>query len=161
MARQASDFIRAMSRATSSVSIVTTNGQSGRYGLTVNSMVSVSAEPPLLLVCINRSSVAHDAIHNNGRFMINVLAEHQHQIADKFAGRGQKPYCYEPDAWEFESSDLPKLRSATAHFECRTVETVSAGTHTIFIGRVLCSSAGQQTSLLYGNRSYGRQRSLQ
>jgi flavin reductase (DIM6/NTAB) family NADH-FMN oxidoreductase RutF len=114
MARHATDFIRAMSRATSSVSIVTTNGHSGRYG-----------------------------------------------IADNFAGRGNQPYCYDAGAWEFDDTDLPKLRSATAHFECRTVETVSAGTHTIFIGRVLYSSAGQQTPLLYGNRSYGRQRSLQ
>jgi flavin reductase len=93
--------------------------------------------------------------------MINVLAEHQRQIADNFAGRGNQPYCYDAGAWEFDDTDLPKLRSATAHFECRTVETVSAGTHTIFIGRVLYSSAGQQTPLLYGNRSYGRQRSLQ
>lgn len=161
MAPQSTDFILAMSRAASSVSIVTTEGPRGRFGLTVNSMVSVSAEPPMLLVCVNRSSVAHDAIRDNGRFMINVLAEHQHRIADNFAGRGKQPYCYDAGAWDFEDTGLPKLRSASAHFECRTVEMVSAGTHTIFIGRVLNSCAGQQMPLLYGNHSYGRQRSIQ
>ena len=160
MAEQGINFIAAMSRAASSVSIVTTDGSAGRFGLTINSMVSVSADPPTLLVCINRSSVAHDAIRTNGRFMINVLAEHQQQIADSFAGRGSRPYYYEPGAWDFDEAGLPRLRAATAQFECRLAESVDAGTHTIFIGRVLEAGAGRTMPLLYGNRSYGRQRRL-
>jgi flavin reductase len=153
------DFIDAMSRAASSVSIVTTDGPFGRFGLTVSSMVSVSVEPPTLLVCVNRESIAHDAIHANGRFMVNVLGERQLSFAEVFAGHGSRPYRYDPAAWDLE--DLPRLRAASASFECRTVEEVSAATHTIFLGRVLHSGAGQQLPLIYGNRRYGTQRRLQ
>ena len=82
-------FINAMSRAVSGVSIVTTDGPFGRFGLTVSSMVSVSAEPPMLLICINRASTAHDAIRDNGIFTINVLTSRQQGVANRFAGRGR------------------------------------------------------------------------
>ena len=81
------DFISSMSRAVNGVSIVTTNGPQGRFGLTVSSMTSVSATPPMLLVCINRDAVPHDAIRANGRFTINVLGEGQQAVANQFAGR--------------------------------------------------------------------------
>jgi len=80
------NFIDSMSRTVNGVSIVSTDGPQGRYGLTINSMTSVSAEPPLLLVCVNRASVAHDAIRDNGRFMVNVLTASQQRIAECFAG---------------------------------------------------------------------------
>jgi len=152
----AREFITAMSRAASGVNIVATDGPHGRTGLTVSSMVSVSAEPPTLLVCVNRGSPAHDVIRDNGVFAISVLAEHQRRIADAFAGRGDDAYQYDPDVWETTSRGLPRVKSAAAFFECRLDECVRAGSHSIFIGRVLDAREGSDVPLLYGGRDYGR-----
>jgi len=150
------EFVSAMSRAASGVNVVATDGPSGRIGLTVSSMVSVSAEPPTLLVCVNRSSPAHDVIVENGLFTINVLTERQRPLADAFAGRGDDAYCFDRDAWGETTRGLPRLGSAAAFFECRLADCVRAGSHSIFIGSVLDARGGTEVPLLYGGRDYGR-----
>ena len=93
------EFVESMSHAINGVCIVTTNGPHGRFGLTVSSMTSVSASPPLLLVCINRESVVHDVIRGNGRFTVNLLGTSQETQADRFAGRGDDPYVFDDTSW--------------------------------------------------------------
>ena len=152
---EAPDFINAMSRAVSGVSIVTTDGAYGRFGLTVSSMTSVSAEPPQLLVCVNQASIPHDAIRGNGRFAINVLGGEQHDIANQFAGRGDDAYMFDARRWDTHES-LPRLRDAAAWFDCRLSSVMSAGSHSVFIGEVIEAHSADQTPLLYTNRQYGR-----
>jgi flavin reductase len=149
------DFIDSMSRAVNGVSIVTTDGPHGRFGLTVSSMTSVSASPPMLLVCVNRHAVPHDAIRENGRFSINVLAASQQGMANHFAGRTEDAYTFDPTSWD-TSGSLPRLRQATAWFECRLSSAMSFGSHTVFVGEVVAACAGEETPLLYTGRDYGR-----
>jgi flavin reductase len=122
-------------------------------------MTSVSASPPLLLVCVNRDSVPHDAIRGNGRFAINVLGAGQQAIADRFAGRGENAYVFEATSWD-SCKSLPRLRDAAAWFDCRLSSAMSFGTHSVFVGEVLETRAGDQMPLLYTNRRYGRPASL-
>ncbi len=152
-----SEFINAMSRAVNGVSIVTTDGHLGRYGLTVSSMTSVSAEPPMLLVCVNRSSAAHDAIRDNGRFAVNVLGANQHRHAAAFAGNSEygNAYAFDRESWDL-AEPLPRLRSAAAYFRCELESAMSFGTHSIIVGRVTRSHPGEQSPLLYTGRDYGR-----
>jgi len=153
----ANAFTDAMSRAVNGVSIVTTDGPNGQFGLTVSSMTSVSATPPMLLVCINRSSIAHDAIRDNDRFAINVLASHQHEIASQFAGHSDAVdrYRFEREYWDAAAS-LPRLRGASAFFECQLVSAMTFGSHSIIVGQVTASCPGEDTPLLYTGRNYGR-----
>ena len=150
-------FTNAMRRAVSGVSIVTTRGEFGRFGLTVSSMTSVSAEPPMLLVCVNKSSIAHDAIARNGRFAINVLTARQQNLAASFAGNDQNgpAYDFSGDQWTVTSSGLPQLVNPAAFFECELDTAVAAGTHSIFIGRVTNACGAEETPLAYSNREYG------
>ena len=149
-------FTEAMSRTAAGVCIVTTNGPHGRFGLTVSSMTSVSAEPPKLLVCVNRSSVAHDAIRENGRFAINALAAHQQQIASTFAGRSPSGRHYEFNSGDWAAlSGLPRLLDASAFFDCKLLSALESGSHTIFVGSVETASAGDDPALLYSERNYG------
>jgi flavin reductase (DIM6/NTAB) family NADH-FMN oxidoreductase RutF len=154
---RAKTFTDAMSRTAAGVCVVTTNGPAGRFGLTVSSMVSVSAEPPRLLVCINRSSIAHDAVLANGRFAINVLAAVQRGIAAAFAGRSANGchYRFDADDWT-DLAALPRLRDCSAWFRCAVDSTLEAGTHTIIIGSVERSESGADAALLYTNRNYCR-----
>ena len=150
-------FTDAMSRAVSGVSIVTTNGSQGRFGLTVSSMTSVSASPPMLLVCVNRQSVAHDAIRDNERFAINVLTADQRDIANQFAGRSDSRdrYLFDQREWD-NSKSLPRLVDAAAYFECSLVSAMTFGSHSIFVAQVTGSDAGDDAPLLYTGRYYGR-----
>ena len=150
-------FTNAMRRAVSGVSIVTTDGEHGRFGLTISSMTSVSAEPPMLLVCINRNSAAHDAIANNRRFAVNVLAAHQQHVAAAFAGSTAlgRAYDFGSGDWSVTASGLPQLFDPAALFECDLESSIEAGTHSIFLGRVLGANGRDIAPLAYSNREYG------
>lgn len=152
------DFVGAMGLAATGVSVVTTDGPAGRMGLTVSAVSSVSADPPLVLICVNRKSPAVAAIDGNGAFAVNLLAVHHQSYAETFAGRPRegKPFDFGNHEWREGETGLPLVKEATASFECDTHETVDAGTHRIFIGRVVAAHKGQSDPLIYCNRAFRR-----
>lgn len=154
----AEDFIAAMGLAATGVSVVTTDGGHGRFGLTVSAVSSVSADPPLVLVCINRKSPAGPAIEANGLFAVNMLASGHQAYAETFAGRPRegRPFDFANHDWEEGETGLPLVKNATAAFECETHQHLDAGTHRIFIGRVLAAHRGEATPLVYCNRAFQR-----
>src|SRR5690554_4667739 len=80
-------FVGAMRVQATAVNVVTSDGPAGRVGVTVSAMSSVSAEPPLILACVNRRSPCVTTIRQNGVFCINALSAGQSHLADTFAGR--------------------------------------------------------------------------
>src|SRR5918995_1086900 len=95
-------FLSAMGAAVASVNVVTTDGAAGRFGLTVSSMASGSASPPMLLVCIDRRSPLVRAITANRAFAVSALGVRQAAVADTFAGRPSagEPYDFAVASWE-------------------------------------------------------------
>src|SRR5215218_4831978 len=81
-AEQRAQFIEAMSQIVSGVSIVTTDGPAGRFGLTVSSFCSLDADPPMVLVCVNQRSPLLQAIIENRVLAVNILAESHAALAD-------------------------------------------------------------------------------
>lgn len=156
------DFIDAMSRAVTGVTIVTTDGELGRFGQTVSAMSSVSADPPMLLVCINRKSPITAAIERHGAFAVNVLRADQRRLAESFAGRPRTGAAYDFAAarWETEHTGSPLLTGAIARFDCTVDAAHIAGTHTIYVGLVAAAGNGAGAPLLYGRRSYGELRAF-
>jgi flavin reductase (DIM6/NTAB) family NADH-FMN oxidoreductase RutF len=151
-------FVSAMSHAVNGVAVLTTNGPAGRFGITVSSVASVSADPPLVLASVNRSSPAHAAILANGVFCVNLLSTGQRELADAFAGRASRgrPYDFEEGLWEDAPAGAPRLRGAVATFECVLEQAHEAGSHTVFFGRVTGVTAESGDPLLYTARAYGR-----
>ena len=154
----AAAFVEGMRGAVTGVNIVTTDGAAGRFGITVSAFSSVSAEPPMVLVCINRSSPASDALVANGCFAVNVLSTSQQSLADSFAGRpnGSAAYDFGAARWNASATGAPVLSGAVAGFDCALATTVDVGTHRIFIGRVVDVATSATDPLLYSNRTYGR-----
>ena len=148
-------FLEGMSRAASSVSAVTTGGESGNAGVTVSSMCSVSAEPPMLLVCIHHQSPACQAIRNNGVFCVNMLRHDQSSISDLFAGRSDKPNKFLDADWSKGLTGAPKLKNSLVNFDCHLVAEYRAGSHFVFIGGVAEINISEGKPLLYGSRLYG------
>jgi len=151
-------FLSAMSAAVASVNVVTTDGAMGRFGLTVSSMASVSASPPMLLICIDRRSPLVRAIAGNRVFAVNALGVRQAPVADTFAGRPQSREAYDFDVatWERGGTGVPLLIGAAARFECLVASTVEAGSHTIMIGEVMASDRHGVRALAYSRREYVR-----
>lgn len=155
-------FRDAMSRAVTGVSVVTTDGVAGRFGLTVSSVTSVSADPPLVLVCINARTPIRDAITANGVFTISLLSTEQRAVADMFAGRSGSGRHYEFDAatWTPGTTGAPRLDGAVAAFDCRLHHHFDAGTHRVFVGAVTAVVTHDAEPLAYSRRRYGRTASL-
>ena len=157
-AESAENFISAMGLAATGVSVVTTDGEAGRFGLTVSAISSVSADPPLILACVNRKSPAVAALIANGVFAVNLLAAHTQAYAETFAGRPRegKPFDFANQPWETGRTGLPIVNDATAVFECVLEASYDAGSHQIFVGRVLAAHKGVADPLIYCNRAFRR-----
>ncbi len=152
-------FLAAMGLATRAVTVVTTDGVSGRYGQTVSAMCSVSADPPTVLVCVNRSSPLSAAIMTNECFAVNLLAATQVTVSDTFAGKaapGIAPYDFSCATWSTRVTGSPILRGAIATVDCRLSQVVGVATHSVFIGAVTASCSWPSDSLAYRARTYGR-----
>lgn len=153
------NFITGMSRAATTVNIVTTDGPAGRAGVTVSAMSSVSADgtAPTLLVCVHHMSPAAATILANGVFAVNILRDDQSHISDTFAGRrkdvADKFDCAE---WVAMTTGSPRVADPLVAFDCRIQSAQRIGTHHVFIGEVqeTCLPANG-TPLVYANRAYG------
>lgn len=154
-------FVEGMSRAATFVAVATTDGEGGRAGVTVSSLTSVSAdgEMPSLLLCIHHLSPAASAILKNRAFCANLLADHQQDLSNLFAGRSTSDRAERFDrvAWEGGDIGQPVLSGATAAFECRLATALLWETHHIIVGRVASVRLSDNPSaLLYGQRAYRR-----
>jgi flavin reductase (DIM6/NTAB) family NADH-FMN oxidoreductase RutF len=149
-------FIEAMGRTVTSVTVVTTVGAGGRCGLTVSAVASVSADPPMIMVCINRRSPVAAAIQTNGVFCVNLLAAHHAPLSDTFAGRPRagEPFDFGTAEWQATRTGSARLPDAAASFDCVLDAAHDAGTHTMFIGKVVDALAGDGDALAYCRRSY-------
>lgn len=148
-------FVAAMARAATAVSVVTSDGSAGRFGLTVSAISAVSADPPLMLACIKRSSPVSAAIEANAVLAINVLGEDQQLVADVFAGRSSGPhYDFGCAEWDRAVTGSPLLEAAAAVFDCELDAIHEAGSHRILIGRVVEARCGEALPLVYARRGY-------
>ncbi|MFF6946903.1 flavin reductase family protein [Streptomyces lavendulae] len=150
-------FLSAMRTVAASVAVVTTSGPAGRYAQTVSSLCSVSADPPTVLVCINRSSPLAAALVANGAFTVSVLGPHQVHVAESFAGHlpGEQRYDFGCTRWAPLLSGVPAIQDGTAAIDCRLHEAAEAGTHIVAIGKVLASRTAEQPTLTYRAGAYG------
>lgn len=155
-------FVEAMSRAATFVAVATTDGEAGRFGVTLSSFTSVSADgqTPSLLGCIHHLSPAATAILKNRAFAANLLAEDQEAIANRFAGRGAPGEHAERFAavdWVTGPLGQPLFLGATATRQAESATAVLWETHYIIVGRVASVRLSDNPSaLLYGQRAYRR-----
>ncbi len=151
------DAFKAALRAwASGVTIVTTQHSAGPYGMTASAFSSVSADPPRILVCINRSTSCFSYVDEAGVFAVNILGDSQQALSNRFA---MVPGPERFDGVPFAASPKtgsPWLEGAAASLDCRVVSRHDEGTHAIFIGEVLATRASDDTPLVYWNRGYRR-----
>ena len=152
----ASQFTGAMSTLAASVTVVAARDDVQRYGRTVTAMLSLSAEPPAILVSITRDTELAQTIQTSGRFSLSVLAESQQAVADAFAGWGPADRFGEAD-WTEWASGQPRLEGAVASFDCVLAGSIELDTHILYAGIVMhTASFPDRAPLLWHRRGYGR-----
>ncbi len=153
-------FRRVMGHFVTGVTVVSAFDGARPFGITVNALSSVSLDPPLVMIALDRRRFLTPIVRAAGRYAVNILSEDQQALSDCFAGApvepGRDAFC--GAAWHPGASGLPLIDGAIATLECTVVETFSAGDHDLFIGRVdtFANVSSHPMPLLYYRRRYLR-----
>src|ERR1700758_2617106 len=139
------DFRLAMRRLAGGVSIISGAGPDGPLGVTATAVTSLTAEPPSVLCCLNRSLTLETAVKETGRFGVNMLRADHHDLAKRFAGmhgvRGSAKF--EQGDWTMLPSDVPTLSDSLVSFDGRVGDIFEGGTHSIFVGLITEAHFGE------------------
>jgi len=149
-------FREALSNALTPVTIVATDGEHGLAGVTCSAVCSVCDTPPTIVVCINRKSFSNGVIKANGVLCVNWLRSDHAHVSQVFAGAGAVPMPQRFEAgWGELATGAPHYRDAIVALDCRVVEAMEIGTHSVFLARVVATAkADDGAALGYVRRSY-------
>jgi 3-hydroxy-9,10-secoandrosta-1,3,5(10)-triene-9,17-dione monooxygenase reductase component len=153
-------FRKVMGHFVTGITVVTALDGDRPQGITVNALTSVSLEPPLVVVALDRRRFITPTVRASGRYAVNVLSEDQQALSDCFAGAPVTPsrddFC--GATWTRGPTGLPLLEGAIATLECTVTETFEAGDHELFVARVdsLGNAEPHPMPLLYYRRQYLR-----
>lgn len=156
MSVSAEDFKHLMARFATTVTVVTATGKDGPIGLTVTAFMSVSADPAIVLVCVDKATSSLQPMLDADGFTVNVMQEGTEEEAIRFATH---------DVDKFVGSELfepttpaagPVLGSALAHLECTTIDRTEVGDHWVIYGEVIVSVVTDQavTPLVWFDRGF-------
>ncbi len=149
-------FRAGMRRLAGAVTLVTTSWNGVRQGLTASAVCSLTADPPSLLACVNKSASAHDPINEASSFAVNVLASDQSDLARVFSDSQRTAKRFDHGRWLVGLTGAPLLEGALVSFDCHIDQRISKSTHTIFIGAVKDVRVGPNPRpLLYFDGTFG------
>jgi flavin reductase (DIM6/NTAB) family NADH-FMN oxidoreductase RutF/DNA-binding GntR family transcriptional regulator len=148
-------FRDAIGHFASGVTVITAAHGGQRFGATASAVSSLSLDPPMLLVCLNRESATGRAVEQAGHFAVNVLAHDQGALARHFASRSADKFAG-LDVADGEHG-VPLLADALAQFECSVGEHVTGGTHSVFLAEVdVARTREGEAPLAYFRGEFGR-----
>jgi flavin reductase (DIM6/NTAB) family NADH-FMN oxidoreductase RutF len=132
------EFRRAMSRFATGVTLITTRLEGELHGMTANAVTSLSLDPMLALVCVDKTADTHDILARAGIFAVNILNRDQWEISNRFAKKEfDGAHGLEDIPHSFAVTGSPIIEGAIAYLDCRTTMEHHGGDHTIFIGEVV------------------------
>jgi flavin reductase (DIM6/NTAB) family NADH-FMN oxidoreductase RutF len=120
------------------VTVITTRDGDLLHGMTANAISSLSLDPVLLLICVDKTTHAHDVIREGGAFAVNILGEHQEALSRTFAKKAPpETGTLRGQAFREGETGVPILADCLAYIECRVSQLLEGGDHTIFTGEVV------------------------
>lgn len=153
MAISNDEFRAALSRFPSGVTVVTTKDADGTYhGITVSAFCSLSLDPPMVLICIEKSAGSHDALFEAKAFVVNILSSTQASLSEQFASLLSDKFegvHFSPNA-----DKIPVLDGVVASLECSLKKVCDGGDHTVFIGLVENVLINEGFPLVYSRGDY-------
>ncbi len=148
-------FKYVMRQWASGVSVVTMQTEERRHGLTVSGFLSISPEPPLVLISIGQELTSDTLLQSSGAYAVNFLRNDQHELSDRFAGRLGEIDRFAGLTMRTAATGAPILEDCLAWLDCRVVSSQVAGDHTLYIGEVVAAGVnGAAKPLIYWNADY-------
>ncbi|MFN0108851.1 MAG: flavin reductase family protein [Blastocatellia bacterium] len=141
-------FRRVMGKFATGVTVIAAQDTNGvLWGLTANAFTSVSLDPPLVLVCIDKRAGCYDALREADYFSVNFLADHQEQVSQLFASKGENRFAQVE--WKAGVTGAPVLSGTLGVVECSRYEVLPGGDHIILLGKVEHLTCKDGEPLLY------------
>ncbi len=139
------EFRAALGQFAAGILIMSTLQDGVAHAMTANAFTSVSLDPPLVLVCVDKGVRMHDAVLDCGYWAVSVLAADQQDLAARFARSGRDLLTqFEGVATESgPKTGCPVIAGSLSWLECRTWATYDGGDHTIVVGEVLSLGLGE------------------
>ena len=155
---EVADYRRIIGQFATGVTVLTTANNGLLHGMTANAITSVSLDPPLLLVCIDKAAHSHEQFTQSGRFTVNILAEDQQEISKIFAATNEPERgTLQGVAFHLGANGAPVIESCLAYLECTVADRCEGGDHTIFIAGVENAIAVREaTPLLFYQGNYSK-----
>ena len=147
-------FRSVMGHFASGVTIITTRNAGVDYGLTASAVSSLSLDPPMLLICVNKTAHTRGAIARSQVFAVNILRENQSELARHFAS--SRLDKFDGLSISYGALGAPLLGDMLATLECRVTAEVPGGTHSIFLAEVHSAQASEGMPLTYFRGRMGR-----
>ncbi|MER6082618.1 flavin reductase family protein [Streptomyces sp. NPDC001833] len=150
----ADQFREGMRQFASGVALIASSHEGRPVGLAATAVNSVSADPPSLLICVNRSASAHEGIRHSRAFSVNLLAVEDAHMVEIFGSSARRSERFTDGDWHMTTAGVPLFRGALATFVCRVAERVEVASHSIFIGEVVAmpAQAAPRDPLIYFDR---------
>jgi 3-hydroxy-9,10-secoandrosta-1,3,5(10)-triene-9,17-dione monooxygenase reductase component len=146
-------FRQVMGRFATGVAVVTSAHDGRQFGMTVNSLTSVSLDPCLLLVCLAHRKRTTEAVVQSGRFAVHLLGSHQREVSARFVQRSDDKF--DGLALRDNGHGLPILSDCLAYLACTVHRVYDGADHDIVVGRVLDCAYGSDAPLVYAQGRYG------
>lgn len=147
-------FRSVMRRLAGAVTVITAKHGTELYGMTATAFCSVSADPPTILIVVNRSTRTHPHIAATQKFAVNILSVSQRDVAERFSGKLTDQFA--GVTYVLPADGAPVLVDVTAYLQCEVTQSVEVGTHTVFIARVVDAGTADIMPLLYHAARYHR-----
>ena len=155
------EFKLGMRSLAGAVNIITCRHAGHIFGMTATAVCSATAEPPTVLVCINRRTTTHEAVAMAEIFCVNVLRYEDREFSSLFSGVQKGEGRFREGQWEKLATGAPVLKNALVAFDCRVVNRMAHGTHTVYLGEVQQLLIGRKGKpLLYADGQYAKLASL-
>ena len=157
----ATQFKLGMRSLAHAVNVVTAAHAGHRYGMTATAVCSATAEPPTVLVCLNRASATYAAVMKSKAFCANVLRAEDSDLSNLFSGAQSGEGRFKSREWSRLATGSPALLDALVSFDCRVIKKLVHGSHTVFLGQVVQVLFGKKgRPLLYAEGQYSKLASL-
>lgn len=147
------DLRRVLGHFATGVTVVTTRDEKGTpFGFTANAFTSLSLNPPLVLVCVDKKVKCYSCFDESRLFAVNILAEGQEDISRRFATKGIEKFA--GVKWHKSKHGLALLDGALGYIECKVARSHEGGDHTIYVGEIVNASASGDRPLLFFKGKY-------
>jgi flavin reductase (DIM6/NTAB) family NADH-FMN oxidoreductase RutF len=150
------EFRSVMGHFATGVTVITTAAGEEMQGMTANAISSLSLDPTMILICVEKNTHTHGVLERGGVFAVNILGAHQEAVSRLFATRAEPEInSLRGQRFNLGATGVPVLDDCLAFLECRVVQAMDGGDHSIFIGEVVAEGIRDQGQpLLYYRGSY-------